>query len=198
MMKTLLLLILMAVPFFAQSQIQAQTPITAKPPTPTLLTADSVNNRVKYEVIVEQPGTKDILYAKGKNWVAKTYKNNSSVVDLADSVSGNIFINASTETNFNAENTKVNSPGSPPKRGMPVSVSFECRMYFRDNKYRVVIDNLKTKPRMGTGMQIDKAVLDAAIQENSPAGKEAKQHVSAGENAVKKILASLNATMSSQ
>lgn len=179
-MKTFLLLILMIAPFLAQSQF---------------LTADSLNNRVKYEVVVEQPGTKDILYAKGKNWIAKTYKNSSSVVDLADSVSGHIFINASTETNFNAENTQVNAPA---KRGMPVSVSFECRMYFRDNKYRVVIDNLKTKPRIGTGMQIDKAVLDASVRNSSPADKEAKAHIGAGENAVKKILASLNTAMGAQ
>ncbi|MCX6252481.1 MAG: DUF4468 domain-containing protein [Bacteroidetes bacterium] len=125
----LLLLILPFCVMFAQQGSQ-----TGKPPV------DPDTKLFKYQEVVNQDGTKDILFERGMAWMRVFYVNPNSVANVMDKANGKIEgIGRLRVYYFDKDSTKLDG-------GI---VTYALRLEFKENKFRYTLNdfNLKTISR---------------------------------------------------
>ncbi|MBB6109724.1 protein of unknown function [Mucilaginibacter lappiensis] len=102
---------------------------------------DSTTSKVKYEVIINQTGSKDDLFSKAQSWIASTFKNTKAVIDVSDRAGGQLLFsgNATTvyiDTLFNKKHDvkKISTVGC--------HVFFKGKFYVKDAKYKFIVTDI--------------------------------------------------------
>lgn len=152
-------------------------------------TIDSLTNKVEYEVVLTQQNTKDELYSRAKQWVSQNFGNSEAVIDLDDKAQGQLFIEGET-----IAINKVEFEGSTVTRG--IDIAFNMRLYLKDNKYKVVVDNIETRSGDGYSTPIDVNRLQAT-RNGKPVMYDGDAVV-VSEKAIAKIVASLQTFLASK
>jgi hypothetical protein len=101
---------------------------------------DPDSKLIMYREVVNQEGTKDILYDRGASWFSAYYKSPASVLKIQDKVNGKLegmgrfFI------------TYVDDQGTTRDAGI---INYTVRLELKDNKYRYTVTdfNLKANSR---------------------------------------------------
>jgi hypothetical protein len=107
----------------------------ANQPTPKL-PVDPDSKLIQYREIINQDGTKDILYDRGAEWIRSYYINPGSVTKVQDRVNGKIEGTGRLRLYFyDSSNTRTDA-------GM---VYYDFRLEFKENKYRYTLTNFSIK-----------------------------------------------------
>jgi len=97
---------------------------------------DPDSKLILYKDVVDQEGTKDILYDRGAEWFRTYYINPGSVTKVQDKVNGKIEGTGRIGIyNFTSDNIRVNA-------GM---VYYDIRLEFKENRYRYTLTNFALK-----------------------------------------------------
>jgi hypothetical protein len=100
------------------------------------LPVDPDTKLILYRDVVNQEGTKDVLYDRGAEWLRSYYVNPGSVTKVQDKVNGKIEGTGRLRLYFfNSDNTRTDA-------GM---VFYDFRLEFKDNKYRYTLTNFSLK-----------------------------------------------------
>lgn len=97
---------------------------------------DPDSKLIQYREIINQDGTKDVLYDRGAEWISSYYRNPGSVTKVQDRVNGKIEGTGRMQLYFyDSNNTRIDA-------GM---VYYDFRLEFKDNKYRYTLNNFSLK-----------------------------------------------------
>lgn len=149
------LLLLLLLPAFAFSQTLVDS-----------IPFDS-SNYARYEGIIEQPGSQDELYNKGKIWLAEAFKDAKAVVRTADKEAGTIVGKGIVQYSFMYATVKKNKLS-----GMPVdgSANFTIKLFFKEGKYKYVISDISYNDNYMAALgdrNVYKAYVEIAAKNNS-------------------------------
>jgi hypothetical protein len=93
----------------------------------------------QYKVIEDVPGvSREILYSRFKIWVSKNFKSATDVIKLDDISNYIVHVKGMTEIYHD-----VKILGSNP--GSDWYCFFMIQAYFKDNKYKIILDNFSYK-----------------------------------------------------
>lgn len=95
---------------------------------------DEQTGLATYDTVFKTSGVKEYLFAKGKSYVASKYVNSDQVTLHSDIGLGQLFIKGGFDNTSKMAGT---SDGNT-----TMFVTYNCRMFFKDNKYRVVFTNI--------------------------------------------------------
>lgn len=98
----------------------------------TYFPKDSITGDVMYSQIVEIAKTKDQLFTDSKAWVSDAFNSYKGVVEIEDREAGKIVVKGQTDI-----------PRDGPLDSK--TLTFRVTIDSRDNKFRSVIDNVKTE-----------------------------------------------------
>jgi hypothetical protein len=91
---------------------------------------------ILYRDVVNQEGTKDVLYDRGAEWFRSYYVNPSSVTKIQDKVNGKIEGTGRLQLiYFDPNHTRINA----------ALVYYDIRVEFKENKYRYSLTNFSAK-----------------------------------------------------
>ena len=97
---------------------------------------DPDSKLIQYRDIINQDGTKDVLYDRGAEWIRSYYLNPGSVTKVQDRVNGKIEGTGRLRLYFyDSNNTRTDA-------GM---VYYDFRLEFKENKYRYTLTNFSIK-----------------------------------------------------
>ncbi len=97
---------------------------------------DSATGLITYKEVIEEQGTKDTLFNRGASWLPTFYANPWDAAKVRDQSTGLIRIQHQFKIyDFGADGTKAEA-------GM---ILYNAKIEFRDNRYRVQIDNFVYK-----------------------------------------------------
>jgi hypothetical protein len=120
---------------------------------PKDLPVDEATGLITYKEIVQEQGTKDTLYNRGASWLHTFYANPWEVAKIRDQSSGLIKIQHQFPIyDYDALGTKSEA-------GM---ILYNAKLEFKDNRYRVQIDNFvyKLLSRYPVEKWLDKSAAD--------------------------------------
>ena len=107
----------------------------ANQPAPKI-PVDPDSKLIQYRDIINQDGTKDVLYDRGAEWIRSYYLNPGSVTKVQDRVNGKIEGTGRLRLYFyDSNNTRTDA-------GM---VYYDFRLEFKENKYRYTLTNFSIK-----------------------------------------------------
>lgn len=152
-------------------------------------TIDSLTSEVEYEVVLTQQNTKDELYTRAKQWVSQNFGSSEAVIDLDDKQQGQLFLKGETSTTH-----KVLLEGKTST--FPLDVTFDMRLYLKDNKYKVVVDNIQTNAIIGIFTKMNAKSLEVAKQQG-PLGMTGAE-VMESEKAIANVVASLQTALAAK
>jgi hypothetical protein len=117
------------------------------------LPIDPDSKLIMFRDVVNQDGTKDVLYDRGAEWIRSYYLNPSSVTKVQDKVNGKIEGTGRLRLYFfDSNNTRTDA-------GM---VYYDLRLEFKENKYRYTLTNFTLKG-------ISRIPLEKWMNKNDPA-----------------------------
>jgi hypothetical protein len=123
------LIIILSVLIAAATYAQDKPPVTSLPVDPETKT-------IKYREVVNQEGTKDVLYDRGAEWMRSYYLNPGSVTKVQDKVNGKIEGTAKIRLyNFDSDNTRIDA-------GV---VYYDIALEFKENRFRYTLTNFTLK-----------------------------------------------------
>jgi hypothetical protein len=97
---------------------------------------DPDSKLIQYRDIINQDGTKDVLYDRGAEWIRSYYINPGSVTKVQDRVNGKIEGTGRLRLYFyDSNNTRTDA-------GM---VYYDFHLEFKENKYRYTLTNFSLK-----------------------------------------------------
>jgi hypothetical protein len=97
---------------------------------------DPDSKLIQYRDIVNQDGTKDVLYDRGAEWIRSYYLNPGSVTKVLDRVNGKIEGTGRLRLYFyDSNNTRTDA-------GL---VYYDIRLEFKENRYRYTLTNFSLK-----------------------------------------------------
>jgi hypothetical protein len=97
---------------------------------------DEATGLITYKEVIQEQGTKDTLYNRGASWLHTFYANPWEVAKIRDQSSGLIKIQHQFPIyDYDAQGTKTEA-------GM---ILYNAKLEFKDNRYRVQIDNFVYK-----------------------------------------------------
>lgn len=138
-MKYLLLVasLLCTVPF---AQAQKATSYDTTP----VLPVDPDTRAVTYTGVIEAPNaTKAQLYARGLEWMAKTYQSANDAVQLKDAEQGKLVAKGFMAVNLGSPNVGTAMLGVPQVSTMLLEQTLS--LYLRDGRYKYVLTDLALK-----------------------------------------------------
>ncbi len=95
-------------------------------PDGTVLPFDEATHLITYQGVVEVPGaTKDQLYTRAYEWMAKTYRSANAVIQMQDKESGRLVGRGSTRATVRGYDAGV--------------VRHTLTLYFKDGRYKYVL-----------------------------------------------------------
>jgi hypothetical protein len=97
---------------------------------------DPDSKLIMYREVVEQEGTKDILYDRGSSWFSSYYKSPSSVFKIQDKVNGKI------EGLGRCVITFVDDQGIKRDGGI---IQYNIKLELKENKYRYTLTDFNLK-----------------------------------------------------
>ena len=108
---------------------QTSTPVVNLP-------IDPDSKLIQYKDVVNQEGTKDVLYDRGAEWMRSYYLNPGSVTRVQDKVNGKIEGTGRLRLYFlDSNNTRTDA-------GL---VYYDIRLEFKENKFRFTLTNFTLK-----------------------------------------------------
>jgi hypothetical protein len=120
-------------------------------PAPNL-PIDPDSKLIQYKDVVNQDGTKDVLYDRGAEWIRSYYLNPGSVTKVQDKVNGKIEGTGRLRLYFfDSNNTRTDA-------GM---VYYDIRLEFKENKFRYTMTNFALKG-------ISRTPLEKWMNKNDP------------------------------
>ncbi|NTV84972.1 MAG: DUF4468 domain-containing protein [Bacteroidales bacterium] len=97
---------------------------------------DEATGLITYKEVIEEPGTKDTLFNRGSSWLHTFYANPWDAAKVRDQSTGLIKIQHQLKL------YDTDELGNKTDAGM---VLYNAKIEFRDNRYRVQIDNFVYK-----------------------------------------------------
>jgi hypothetical protein len=97
---------------------------------------DPDSKLIQYREVVDQDGTKDVLYDRGAEWMRSYYLNPGSVTKVQDKVNGKIEGTARIRLYFFDSNNTRSDAGI---------VYYDINLEFKGNKYRYTLTNFTLK-----------------------------------------------------
>jgi hypothetical protein len=125
---------------------------------------DETTGLITYKEVVEEPGIKDTLFNRGASWLHTFYANPWEVAKVRDQSTGLIKIQHQFRIyDFGEQGSKTDA-------GM---VMYNAKLEFKDNRYRVVIDNFvyKLVSRYPVEKWLDKTAPDYDVKWESYLGQ---------------------------
>lgn len=109
----------------------------AQTTTPVVnLPIDPDSKLIQYRDVVNQEGTKDVLYDRGAEWMRSYYLNPGSVTKVQDKVNGKIEGTGRLRLYFFDSNNTISDAGL---------VYYDIRLEFKENKFRYTLTNFTLK-----------------------------------------------------
>ncbi len=126
-------------------------PAQTSVPSPNI-PVDPDSKLIQYRDVINQEGTKDVLYDRGAGWIRSYYLNPGSVTKIEDKVNGKIEGTGRLRLYFfDSNNTRTDA-------GM---VFYDFRLEFKENKYRYTLTNFALKG-------ISRIPLEKWLNKNDP------------------------------
>ncbi len=115
-----------------------------------IIPIDSETNKIKFQEVVNEPGTKDDLFKKSIYWLNGYYKDPVRVTSIRDAATGKIEGHHRFEIYYWDEDSIKHSGGK---------VSYTFVIVFKQDKYRYTIDELilKSKSSLPVEKWLDKS-----------------------------------------
>jgi hypothetical protein len=103
---------------------------------------DKETGNAYYEKVIDIPGSKDDLFAKGKLWFVNSFKSLKDAIQSEDKEEGFIIAKGNflfSHPYYSEKKKQVQLQKNP----WPVRAEFTLRMYFKDNKVKIVFTDIK-------------------------------------------------------
>jgi len=104
-------------------------------PTPKL-PVDPDSKLIQFKEVVNQEGTKDVLYDRGAEWIRSYYLNPGSVTKVQDKVNGKIEGTGRLRLYYTDPSNLRSDAGM---------VYYDFHLEFKENKFRYIINNFSLK-----------------------------------------------------
>lgn len=114
---------------------------------------DQDSKMIKYQEVVPEPGSADVLYDRGAGWISNFYKSPTSVLRIQDKANGKIEGTGRVAIYYKDEK------GNKLEGGVVV---YDIKMEFKPDKYRYTLTNFNLKAT-------SRAPLEKWLNKNDPA-----------------------------
>lgn len=154
------------------------------------------NSKLYLDTVSTSDLSKEQLFSNAVGFVSDRFKNSQNAIEQNDLEQGELFFIGNISQSFeNIIEGKVNKKGKKTEDSAyrdGVTLHFKCRVYLKDNKYKVVLSNLEIPFSEVLNIGVRVPLSYPGVDEASSTGKGKLVAIEIAERFIKDISKSLN------